>query len=124
MDASRNHQAIIAVEDLDVVVAAVTARLPIREREARRLERVGELLAASAELARRLTAQTKCALIDAHGSHGTGDLTAETEGVVEALDRYAALVHEVAMEYRYLVMPHHLTPRAADGTNGVRAGRG
>ena len=122
MSPSRDDQAVIAREDLDIVVAAVTARLPRRDRESQRLARVGELLKASSELARLPTAQTKHALIDAHGSLGAGDLAAHTDDVFDALERYAALVHDVAMEYRYLVMSHELAPDASGERDLARLG--
>lgn len=90
----------IAHEDLATTAEVAMLRFPLRAAESHRLERMRTLLEAATDLAKRLEAHTHCALVNYRGSHGTGDLLAETEALSTALDRYGRLVAEVALEYR------------------------
>jgi hypothetical protein len=93
----------IAPDDLDVLAEVAMMRLPLRAAESQRIEAMRVLLEAAAELSRALASHTHCALVNFRGSHGAGDLRAETDALSAALDRYARLVRETAAEYRRLV---------------------
>ena len=93
----------IAPDDLRVVAEALKLRLPLRGAETRRVARMHELLERSSELCRTLTAQTHCGRVHCHGSHGAGDLLADTHALQSALAAYASLVSAIADEYRAVV---------------------
>lgn len=94
---------LISREDLQIVAELVEMRLPLRGPEQRRVQRARDVLAAEAELARAITAHTQHALISCQGSHGAADLARDTATLCAALAHYAAIVREVADEYRSLV---------------------
>ena len=52
------------------------------------------------ELVRTLESHTHCALVNYRGSHGVGDLGAETEALSVALQQFGRVVSETAAEYR------------------------
>lgn len=92
----------ISCEDLQIVAEMVVMRLPLRAPEQRRVARVRELLAAQAEFGRAISAHTQHALINCQGSHGAANLADDTTALYQALASYAALLREVAQEYRTL----------------------
>jgi len=94
---------VISREDLRIVADVVEMRLPLRTPEQRRVVRAREVLAAEAELGRAVTVHTQHALISCQGSHGAADLAEDTAALYAALARYAAVIREVANEYRGLV---------------------
>lgn len=94
---------VISGEDLQIVAEMVEMRLPLRAPEQRRVARAREVLAAEAELARAVSAHTQHALISCQGSHGAANLAEDTAALYAALVGYAAIVREVADEYRTLV---------------------
>lgn len=94
---------VISREDLQIVAEMVEMRLPLRAPEQRRVARAREVLAAEAELARAVSAHTQHALISCQGSHGAANLAEDTAALYAALVGYAAIVREVADEYRTLV---------------------
>lgn len=101
---------VIRHEDLRIAAHAMLLRLPLRTPESRRIARVRELLDVSAELARLLAAQAHCGRVQSQGSHGTGDLIADTEAFYESLAVFGALVHEIATEYRRVADPADSVP--------------
>lgn len=113
---SRATGVTIAHADLALLAEVAMMRFPLRAAEAHRLERMRTVIDAAAELARRLEAHTHCALVSYRGSHGTGDLVAETEALAAALQRFGWLVAETAIEYRHAgrpaVAPAHAGPWA------------
>ena len=80
-----------------------TLRLPLREAEHRRVERVREALAAGSELARAVGSHTHCLLVNCQGSHGAGDPAREADALHAALARYSALVGALTQEYPHLI---------------------
>jgi hypothetical protein len=93
----------ISRENLQIVAEMVEMRLPLRAPEQRRVARAREVLAAEAELARAVSAHTQHALISCQGSHGAANLAADTATLYAALSAYAAVIRDVADEYRALV---------------------
>jgi len=93
----------ISRENLQIVAEMVEMRLPLRAPEQRRVARAREVLAAEAELARAVSAHTQHALISCQGSHGAANLTVDTAALYAALANYAAIIRDVADEYRALV---------------------
>jgi len=94
---------VISREDLQIVAEMVEMRLPLRAPEQRRVQRAREVLAAEAELARAITVHTQHALISCQGSHGAANLAEDTAALYGALAHYAAVIRDVADEYRPLV---------------------
>lgn len=92
--------AALSRDDLATVAEVATLRFPLRAAEARRLERMRTLLAASTELCQTLGAYTHCALVNCQGSHGVGSVREQGEAFHAAFERYAMLVREVAADYR------------------------
>ncbi|MEO8333510.1 MAG: hypothetical protein ABI664_00960 [bacterium] len=92
----------LSYRDLTAVATVVTARLPIRDGEARRLARMHQLLASAGELNRTLATHTHRVLVHCQGSHGVGDIATDTRALFEALADYAALIRETADAYRWL----------------------
>jgi hypothetical protein len=88
-----------AQQDLDAVSDVAMMRLPLRAAEWQRLQRMRALLDAATELTRQFGSYTQCMLVNCGGSHGVGDLSAETEAMFGALERYATVVREIAAEY-------------------------
>jgi len=103
----------IALDDLQIVAHAFLLRLPLRTPEARRVARLRELLEISSELGRQLAAQTHCGRVHCQGSHGTGDLHADTAALYGTLAAFGALTRAIADEYRHLV--DEAVPPAFDG---------
>jgi hypothetical protein len=95
----------IAHEDLAVLSVVAMLRYPVRTAEQHRLDRMRAVLEAASELSRRLESHTHCTLVNYRGSHGAGDLVAETEALSAALQRYGQLVAETALEYRRAARP-------------------
>ena len=93
----------ISRENLQIVAEMVEMRLPLRAPEQRRVARAREVLAAEAELARAVSAHTQHALISCQGSHGAANIAADTAALFAALANYAAVIRDVADEYRALV---------------------
>lgn len=94
---------VISRVDLQIVAEMVEMRLPLRAPEQRRVQRARDVLAAEAELARAITVHTQHALISCQGSHGAANLAEDTAALSAALAQYAAIISEVADEYRSLV---------------------
>lgn len=94
---------VISREDLQIVAEMVEMRLPLRAPEQRRVSRARQVLAAEAELARAVTAHTQHALISCQGSHGAANIANDTAALYAALVSYAAVIRDVADEYRALV---------------------
>ena len=111
----------IAHEDLAVLSVVAMLRYPVRTAEQHRLERMRAVLDAASELSRRLESHTHCALVNYRGSHGTGDLVAETEALSAALQRYGQLVAETAVEYRRAARPLAELPEPRGGDVRVLA---
>ena len=95
----------IAHEDLAVLSVVAMLRYPVRAAEQHRLDRMRAVLDAASELSRRLESHTHCALVNYRGSHGTGDLVAETEALSAAFQRFGQLVAETAIDYRRAARP-------------------
>jgi len=93
---------VISREDLQIVAEMVEMRLPLRAPEQRRVQRAREVLAAEAELARAISVHTQHALISCQGSHGAANLAEDTASLYAALAQYAAIIRDVADEYRSL----------------------
>jgi len=93
----------IAPDDLRVVAQALMLRLPLRAAESRRVSRMHELLDRSSELARAVVAQTHCGRVHCQGTHGAGDLVADTDALQVAFAAYASIVQAIAEEYRSIV---------------------
>jgi hypothetical protein len=93
----------ISREDLQIVAEMVEMRLPLRAPEQRRVQRAREVLGAEAELARAISVHTQHALISCQGSHGAANLGHDTATLYAALAHYAAVIRDVADEYRPLV---------------------
>jgi hypothetical protein len=93
----------ITRDDLEIVAEAMMLRFHLRGSESRRVARMREQLATASELCRALNTHTHHALVHCQGSHGTGDLQADTAALYDALASFALLVHEVAGEYRATV---------------------
>ena len=85
-----------------------------------RVARMRELLWAASELTRALSMYTRHALVDCCGTHGTGDLAADTRMVHAALARYAELVCNLAEEYSPILSLGTLGPGRAS-TSSIRA---
>ena len=95
--------AAISQEDLRVVAALVSARFQPPELEARRIERIRQLLHVGFEFRRALTTQTRCALVNHYGSPGAQDLNAATSTMFRSLADYAECLRKLADEFRELV---------------------
>ena len=95
--------ATVSHDDLQIVAEIVTMRLPLRAPEQERVMRVRALLAAETELGRAFSAHTQHALINCQGSHGAANLGDDTAALFQAFMIYAALLHELAADYRGLV---------------------
>lgn len=93
-------QVTLSRDDLATIAEVATLRFPLRVAESRRLERMRTLVASANELCRTLGAYTHCALVNCQGSHGVGSVHEQGEAFHAALERYAALVREVAADYR------------------------
>jgi hypothetical protein len=102
MDARNPGTICFSPRDLAVVARVVTARLPLREGEARRLARMRQLLASAGELNRTLAAHTHRSLVNVQGSQGVGDIAVDTNALYESLAEYAELIRETADAYRWL----------------------
>jgi hypothetical protein len=94
---------VISREDLRIVAEMVEMRLPLRAPEQRRVQRAREVLAAEAELARAISVHTQHALISCQGSHGAANLADDTASLHASLAHFAAVIRDVADEYRSLV---------------------
>jgi hypothetical protein len=90
----------IAHADLELLAEVAMLRFPLRGAESHRLEQMRAVLDAAADLARTLESHTHCTLVNHRGSHGTGDLAAETAALSAAFQRFGRLVAETATEYR------------------------
>ena len=90
----------IAHDDLSLLAEVAMMRFPLRAAESYRLERMRSVLEAAVELVRTLESHTHCALVNYRGSHGVGDLAAETEALSVALQQFGRVVSETAAEYR------------------------
>jgi hypothetical protein len=99
MSLSPGPSAAFQRRELDAVRRVVLMRLPQHTAEWHRLQRMRALIDAASELSRVLASHTRCTLVDCGGSQGTGDLAAETERLFEALERYADVVRDIAVEY-------------------------
>ncbi|MEO5816088.1 MAG: hypothetical protein ABIT20_12500 [Gemmatimonadaceae bacterium] len=102
MDARSPGTVCFSPRDLAVVARVVTARLPLREGETRRLARMRQLLASAGELNRTLATHTHHSLVNCQGSHGVGDIAVDTNALFEALAEFAVLIHDTADAYRWL----------------------
>ena len=87
-------------EDFESVANAVMDRFSLRAAEGRRLAMVRELLATAAELNRTLATHTHRSLVHCQGSHGVGDIAADTVALFEALDAFATRLRDTADAYR------------------------
>lgn len=90
---------LLTLHELELVSEAVMLRLTDSDAEVARMSRMRELLWAASELTRALSLHTQHALVDCCGTHGTGDLAADTRTLHAALMRYSQLVRLVAAEY-------------------------
>ena len=90
----------IAHDDLTLLAEVAMMRFPLRAAESYRLERMRTVLEAAVDLSRTLESHTHCALVNYRGTHGVGDLVAETEALSAALQRFGRVVSETAAEYR------------------------
>jgi hypothetical protein len=115
----------ISQDDLVTLAHVALLRLPLRGPESERAARFRTLIAAASELSRTVASHTHCMLVNCQGSHGVGDLAAESRELFHALARYAELVREIAREYRRFTVdgaPLELVG-VTDGTVGMlRAG--
>lgn len=114
---SWNERATIASSDLDVLARLTAARFSDRAQEARRLERLDELNNALGALSRSLAALGRHTISECRGSHSKWDVTEDNRAFYEALSRYAALVRDLADEYR------SLTTEAVDATSPASSRR-
>jgi len=95
--------AVFRQQDLEALAGIAMMRLPLRAPEYRRLQRMRALLDAATELTRRLGSHTHAMLVNCGGTHGVGDLRAETSALFDALEAYTTLVHDVTAEYESLL---------------------
>jgi hypothetical protein len=98
----------ISHDDLALLAEVAMLRFPSRAAEGHRLERMRGVLEAAADLSKTLEAHTHCALVNFRGSHGTGDLVAETRTLSAALHRFGQAVGETAAEYRHALRVRHV----------------
>jgi hypothetical protein len=105
--------ATIAHEDLALLAEVAMMRFPLRAAESHRLERMRTLLEAASDLTRTLEAYTHSTLVNYRGSHGTGDLVADSATLGVALHRFGQIVGETAAAYRRAgrgAMPDEMLP--------------
>jgi hypothetical protein len=107
-------------EDFAVVAEAVMARFPLRAGEARRLAKMRELLAQSQELNRLLAAHTHRALVHCQGTHGIGDIAADSNSLFDALAGYGVLIRDIADTYRALGLDMDVEMRRDVGRETTR----
>jgi hypothetical protein len=93
----------IVLDDLAVVAEALTVRLRLRAKEAQRLARTGDLLAAMSQFQRALAAYAQHAVAEQHQNDGAGDMMPHSAALYEALALYGTQVHEFAEAYRKLL---------------------
>jgi len=102
IDGGAQGRVSLSRQDFALVAKAVIDRFSFRAAEAHRLAIVRELLATTAELNRTLTTHTHRALVHCQGSHGVGDIKADTDALFDALNAYATSVRNTADSYRAL----------------------
>lgn len=114
MEAQSNDRltAGIPLGDLKVASAAVMLRLADAAQEASRINRMREFLGCASELNLALSLYVRHSLVDCCGTHGTADLSVDTQALHRALDRYSTFVAVVAAEYRDIVSAHQSIPHA------------
>jgi hypothetical protein len=113
---SWTERATIASSDLDVLARLTAARFADCAQETRRLERLEALNGALGALSRSLAALGRHTISECRGSHSKWDVTEDNRAFYEALATYAALVRDLAAEYR------SLSPDTVDATS-VAGGR-
>src|SRR3954452_13511189 len=107
-------------QDFTVVAEAVMVRFPLRAGETRRLTRIRELLAQAQELNRLLSTHTHRALVHCQGSHGIGDVAADSHALFDALAAYGVLIRDIADTYRALGVDIHVEMRRDVGIETTR----
>ena len=100
MNTTEKLPVVIEHDDMQVVAEAMMLRLQLRGSEARRIERMRQLLTTASDLCRALSAHTHHALVNCQGSHGTWDLERDTRELHDAFAAYGSLVRDIAREYR------------------------
>jgi hypothetical protein len=93
----------IVRDDLAAVAEALTVRLPLRAKEAQRVARTGDLLAAMSQFQHAVAAYAQHAVVEQLHDDGAGDMIPHTEALYRALVLYATQVHEFAEAYRKLL---------------------
>ena len=94
----------VARSDLNAVAAMVALRLPLRLREAERLRRVRELVAASGDLCQALSRHAQYAGIICENARVARELSEETAKLYQTLARFASLIECIAAEFRVLTI--------------------
>lgn len=116
-DDQSERDARVASDDLAIVGELAVLRLQLRAPESRRRQCVDDVVVASVALSRALSAHAQRSKVIDENSRTPADLSAETADVVEAMRRYAAVIHEVATEFRSLVRGRSgLTPTSEVAT--------
>jgi hypothetical protein len=92
-----------SIDELRMLAEICLLRLPIREAESRRAARMRTVVAAAADLTKALGDHTHCMLVNCQGSHGAGDLAAETERLHVAFANYCEVLRSVTKDHRRLL---------------------
>lgn len=101
MAESTSQRVLISESDLMHCSAMIEARFHDPAHEAGRVEITRRLLAAAFSLEHTLRRQSRCALVNHCGTHGTSNLADASTSMFEALVTYARLVRETAAQYRF-----------------------
>ena len=104
-------EATIGLEDLRIVAAAASARLPNAYDEERRLAVLGELTHLAREVGQAQSDHTRHLLAEYRGSRTAWDLAGDSDRYCAALARYADLLGAAAGWLRPLLADHDVTPR-------------
>ena len=102
MEYSMPSEATIRLEDLQMIAQLGLLRHSAEDAESRRAEAMRTVADAAADLTRALGSHTRCFLVNCQGSHGAGNLLAETELLHAALVQYAAIVQHTVRERRQI----------------------
>ena len=124
MEHSMPSEATIRLEDLQMIAQLGLLRHAAEDAEARRATAMRAVADAAADLTRALGSHTRCFLVNCQGSHGAGNLLAETELLHAALVQYASIVQYTVRERRQIdgsVVTEGRKPGAREGRAGSSA---
>jgi hypothetical protein len=96
---------LITEGDLAKAAAAVEARFADTGAEHERQAIIRDLLSAGLALEQAVRIQSRCALVNHCGSHGTTNLADATETLFQAIFRYAEVVREIAGRFGRYDLP-------------------